>query len=147
MRTTISEDSFFNGIRKRIDAAIDDVLDAVETAALEFVRNARMTNTYKDQTGNLRSSIGYIIYRDGAAVRRNFEASPGEGTETGDVGRAEAERYAETVQPGMGISVVVVAGMDYAKYVEAKGKDVITNSKELMVHDIPMKIKIVLADG
>lgn len=27
----------------------------------EFVNRARMINTYEDQTGNLRSSIGYVI--------------------------------------------------------------------------------------
>ena len=39
----------------------------------KFIEVARRSGSYKDQTGNLRSSIGYIIAKDGEVVTENFK--------------------------------------------------------------------------
>lgn len=145
-RTTIGIDRFFDGIRRDIAGIDSDIRDALMKAALDFVRNARMTNTYKDRTSNLRSSIGFIIYKDGREISRNFETA-GAGSEDSSRGMAEGQAFAELQSPNMdGYSIVVVAGMEYAKHVEARGYDVVTNSKEIMVQDIPVLLKIVFAE-
>jgi hypothetical protein len=41
-----------------------------------FVTNARLQGTYKDHTGNLRSSIGYVILKDGLQVDQNLKTFP-----------------------------------------------------------------------
>ena len=41
----------------------------------KFIEVARRSGSYKDQTGNLRSSIGYIIAKDGEVVKENFKES------------------------------------------------------------------------
>ena len=102
------------------------IIQAIETACVEVVRKARLLNTYKDQTHRLRSTIGYKIYQDGQEVASNFQSTGGEkGDEGVQIGQ---QRAAEAAAGIPGIVAVVVAGADYASYVEAKGFDVLTGS-------------------
>ena len=91
-------------------------------AGEKFVNDARSTQTYQDQTGNLRSSIGYIIARDGNIIQENIEGKA-EGT-------AQARKIANEVlrENKKGFILIGFAGMEYAAAVEAKGYDVITGS-------------------
>jgi len=88
----------------------------------QFVNNARNLRTYEDQTGDLRSSLGYIIAKDGQAVQENMQGNPN--------GQAHAKQVAEEVlkESKKGFVLIVVAGMEYAAAVESKGYDVITGS-------------------
>lgn len=102
------------------------IIQALETACLEVLQKARTLDTYKDQTHRLRSSLGYVIYKDGQQVASNFQSTGGEkGDEGVQIGQ---QRAAEAVAGIPGIVAVVVAGADYATYVEAKGFDVLTGS-------------------
>jgi len=88
----------------------------------QFVNDARNTQTYQDQTGNLRSSIGYIIAKDGVIIQENVEGKA--------EGRAQAKEVAREVlrENNKGFVLIGVAGMEYAAAVESKGYDVITGS-------------------
>jgi len=88
----------------------------------QFVNDARNIRTYRDRTGNLRSSIGYIIAQDGKIIRENIEGDS-EGT-------AHARQVVEEVlrENQKGLVLIGVAGMEYAVAVESKGYDVITGS-------------------
>src|SRR5690606_22352497 len=77
----------------------------------------------KDQTGNLRSSIGCMIFYDGEEVHANFEGDSAEGK---TAGLAFARRIGADFNDGW--ALVTVAGMEYASWVEALGYDVITGS-------------------
>ena len=102
------------------------IIQAIETACIEVLQKARMLDTYKDQTHRLRSSLGYVIYKDGQQVASNFQSTGGEkGDEGVQIGQ---QRAAEAAAGIPGIVAVVVAGADYASYVEAKGYDVLTGS-------------------
>ena len=102
------------------------IIQAIETACIEVLQKARMLDTYKDQTHRLRSSLGYVIYKDGQEVASNFQSMGGE---KGDEGVQICIRKAAEAAAGIpGIVAVVVAGADYASYVEAKGFDVLTGS-------------------
>jgi len=90
----------------------------------EAVAFARDLNTYKDQTGNLRSSIGYAIYFDGRQIERNFEQ-----VASGSEGVGEGERHAANQVPSTGFALIVVAGMDYAMAVQARGLDVLDGAE------------------
>jgi len=98
------------------------IIWALAQAGEQFVNDARSTQTYQDQTGNLRSSIGYIIARDGVIIQENIEGKP--------EGRAHAKEIAEEVlkENTRGFVLIGVAGMEYAAAVESKGYDVITGS-------------------
>lgn len=61
-------------VRQRYDAFLDVVeelqLEALQQLGEECVTFARSdhANDWQDQTGNLRSSIGYMIFKDGKVV-------------------------------------------------------------------------------
>lgn len=98
----------------------------LQQAGEMFVSLARNSGAYTDQTGNLRSSVGYIIGDNGRLIDDNFHASP-KGDQFGK-GIAEGRRLAiENISP-KGLCLIGVAGMDYAAAVEARGKDVISGS-------------------
>ena len=91
----------------------------------EFVNAARSIRTYKDETGNLRSSIGYSIVKNGRSV--SFKVS--RGASEGKIEAAEFVTQKVAEGPKKGIYLIVFAGMEYALYVEAKGYDVLTGSR------------------
>jgi hypothetical protein len=81
---------------------------------------------FTDRTGNLRSSIGYVVCKDGQPINIAFEAVKG-----GHVGVNTGQRLALNIakQYAEGYTLIVVAGMDYAVYVESKGRDVLTSAE------------------
>jgi len=100
-----------------------------------FVNDARNIRTYQDQTGNLRSSIGYIIAQDGNIIQENIEGKA--------EGRSQAKKIADEVlrENKKGFVLIVVAGMEYAAAVESKGYDVITGSVPAAKALLKSKIK------
>jgi hypothetical protein len=108
--------------KRRIDEAI--ILTLKRTGE-QFVKNARDDGGYTDRTGNLRSSIGYIIMKDGQKLSEDFRTVKG-----GKEGVAAAKRVIDesVSQFRSGYVLIGVAGMDYAAAVESRGYDVITAS-------------------
>lgn len=83
---------------------------------------ARTLNTYQDQTANLRNSIGYVVVVNGKirdsffnADERGKDFDPN-GPKGEEVGEALAKNLAEEFTEGY--ALIVVAGMNYASYVE-----------------------------
>lgn len=106
---------------KRFEDAALSRLQQVFELALNYYRNS---STWTDQTGNLRSSGGYIILRNSEQlVSGGFEVIK-EGAEGAETGQRIAEEIA--LQYPTGLIGIFVAGMDYAVYVEATGRDVLT---------------------
>lgn len=105
----------------------------------QVLNQARSTNSYKDQTGNLRSSIGYVVAVDGEVV----QSSSFEVVKDGADGSRDGKSYAlELVkQFPEGIVLIVVAGMNYASYVSAKGYDVLDSSEVLADRLVPEILK------
>lgn len=99
-----------------------DILEVYRYIGEEFVNKARTSGNYSDRTGNLRSSIGYIILFNGKIVEQNFEGN----TEGKNQGINAANELAE--QHPEGYVIIGVAGMKYSAYVEARNYDVITGS-------------------
>lgn len=94
---------------------------------------------YIDWTANLRSSIGYVIVRDGSVVTQGgFKSAKG-----GDEGAAEGKAYAEQLAAKFpsGITLIVVAGMNYAAYVSAKGYDVLDSAELLAEKLVPQMMR------
>lgn len=93
------------------------------------VRDRSAEESWIDQTGNLRSSIGYIITRNGKVVAKSgfkpTNAPEGKGGE----GQQKGENYANTIASQYSsspLAMIIVAGMEYAIYVEARNnKDVL----------------------
>lgn len=92
---------------------------------------SRDTGGYDDQTGNLRSSIGYRIFKDGEPVKEGgFQQVKG-GTEGLGAAHAALAALPSTVEvEGTGWSLVIVAGMSYAQAVESRGYNVLHLTEE-----------------
>lgn len=127
--------------RDDINRHCDRFLESVEERQVKLfahmgekcVIEAVLSGAYVDQTGNLRASIGYTVFKDGQAVLSQYQ-------ETGEANAAtKARQLAENVakQYPKGILLVVVAGMNYAVYVEAKGYNVLTSAEQKAQQELP----------
>ena len=94
----------------------------------QCIIEAREAGNYTDQTGNLRSSIGYAVVMDGKVVQRDCIDK----VKQGDKGVSEGDDYlSKRIKKARkkGIVLIVTAGMNYAEYVEAKGYNVLSSSE------------------
>lgn len=93
-------------------------------------RDRSQEESWYDQTGNLRSSIGYVVVMDGKIVSTSSFGQVKNGSEGSLEGKALAKRLAENFKTGY--ALIVVAGMHYAAYVEAMDNKVVLVSAELL---------------
>lgn len=113
-------------LKSRVEELINETIYKLSYIGERVVNTARLSGEYLDQTGNLRSSIGYIISVDGEIIRQgefNVVKDGKDGTKSGE---ALAQALAKTSK---GITLIVVAGMHYAIYVSAKGLDVLDSAE------------------
>lgn len=103
----------------------DEMLRWLEFNAEELCNHARRSGSYKDRTRNLRGSIGYRIIKDGK--RMNDGGFNSNDSEEGiENAIAALDRYCEeNTIPMVGWCIILVAGMSYAVYVEARGFNVL----------------------
>lgn len=137
------------GVKAKFKGSIDNVLKAflneVERQIIESlcrvgeeaVSLARRPHAkdWQDQTGNLRSSIGYVVFKDGREIRQStFETVPPRVTKNDAKYNGASEGLKLARQVGNthteGYTLVVVAGMNYAVHVESKGRDVLTSAEK-----------------
>ena len=86
---------------------------------MELVKIARDEHNYTDRTGNLTNSMGYAVIKG-----HNVLLSGGDGA--GEGARAALETCLKLAgQNSHKYTLAIVAGMDYAAYVEAKGYNVL----------------------
>jgi hypothetical protein len=100
---------------------------------------ARSTNSYKDQTGNLRSSIGYVVTVDGRIVNQSDFETVKKGGDGSKQGAAFAKQLVRRFPKG--ICLIVVAGMDYAVHVKNRGYDVLDSSELTADRIVPYMLK------
>lgn len=102
----------------------------------ELARYAKDRHNYQDQTGNLTNSIGYAVVRHGKILTYGGENQPGEGAAEG---LKVAQQMAATLPNSF--SLIIVAGMNYAAYVEAKGYNVILPAQLKAMNDFPATVQ------
>lgn len=121
MAVTIKKNSgseFHNEIRKRVERVNIEILIRAGEEAITY---ARKNGSYTDRTTNLRNSIGYLVLKDGIVVSGKF----GRG-KVAEKSNAYAIKIAQGYMKGY--VLIVVAGMEYAAYVEALGYDVLSGA-------------------
>lgn len=97
---------------------------------------------YDDHTRNLRGSIGFNIYHNGKLVAQG--GFDGRGSTNGE---ATAKSVLANVSSNKTLwEIVVVAGMHYARYVEAKGFPVITFVQDFIDQECK-KLKLEILKG
>lgn len=108
-------------LQERVERAMLLVLNDL---GMELVRYARTMHSYTDRTGNLTNSMGYVV------LKRNQQVAHGGEQGNGDGQRAALELYAKLgMESKYDYSLIIVAGMNYAAYVEVKGYNVLLPAK------------------
>lgn len=124
---------FIPDVDEMMAVAVDQMEQAVIYRFAEIgekcVTEARKKHDYTDRTGNLTSSIGYVIAVDGQVIRQ----SSFEKVKKGDDGVKAGPGLASEIvkQTPKGIALIVVAGMNYARYVADRGKNVLQSAELL----------------
>lgn len=110
-------------------------------AGEQCVNEARSYNgkAYQDQTGNLRSSVGYIVTIDGKIKASSAFEEVRNGQEGAKVGKSYAQKL--VARYPQGAVLIVVAGMNYAKFVAAKGYNVLQSAELKAEQIIPQLLK------
>lgn len=128
-------------IERELMGSVERIKEAViynlQAIGQKCVDEARMKGSYKDQTGNLRSSTGYVLVVDGEIVSESAFDVVKDGQTGSDEGKAFAESIVKDYPTG--IALVVVAGKNYAQYVAARGYDVL-DSAELLGEQLVQKM-------
>lgn len=127
--------------------AIDEFTEQAKNAIINIlmyvgescITEARDNGSYMDQTGNLRSSIGYVVVNNGKIVGMKVGEQVKDGTE----GKGKAESYMTRLasEHSTGICLIVVAGMNYAVYVEGRGKNVLSSAELLAERMVPQMLE------
>lgn len=92
------------------------------------VRDRSGEDSWFDQTGNLRSSVGYAVYERGKKEIESAFKVVSQGNEGSSEGRKMIDELAS--QYSNTYALVVVAAMNYAEYVEAMdNKDVLASAE------------------
>ena len=106
---------------------------ALMQLAEEAVTYSKENKGYKDRTANLKNSISFALYLDGqlitSAVGKIPKAEEAEGGQEGVSAALNEYAQKEGVVAPKGYSLVIVAGMNYGKYVEDKGYNVLHLTK------------------
>ena len=138
-------------MRKRFDAFLNEI-EKKQIARLQRLGEmclveARTNKGYMMQTGALLSSTGYEVFVDGVAIHSQFDAASGAESNAAETGIKSGQNIAETIGKGTkGIALVVVAGMNYAAYVEAKGYNVLSSAEHLAERELPRMLEKLISN-
>ena len=123
--------SLDNQLKMWQQAIINNLVYVGESA----LKQAREGHRYKDQTGNLTSSIGYAIIVDGQVHKRSNFYYVLEGKRGANEGKKFLQKLIS--QNSKGIVFIMVAGMPYAQYVEAMSLDVLDSAEVMAKKMLP----------
>lgn len=131
--------AFFEELQRTLAREIRNKLTYLGIEAVNRVRETH-PNDWTDQTSNLRSSTGWAYYEEAKKqVQSAFDAVKPEGIEGSETGKKLVEELAKELSDKYAIAVV--AGMDYAEFVEAKGKDVLASTEAWMREEVNARLQ------
>lgn len=130
-----------------VDAYLEEQTQRIEKRIIynlsyvgeQCVNETRSNGSYTDRTGNLRSSTGYVIVKNGKIVRISDFTSVKNGSDGSKDGATFARRLVKKFPEG--IVLIIVAGMNYAAYVSAKGYNVLDSAELLAQRLVPGLMK------
>lgn len=103
---------------EEMDAQTLEAFKRVLARALEIQRaKMKADGGYNDDTGQLRSSTGGLIYRDGKVLFEDFQLAP-YGTDKSPGLQTGREKAFAELRESQGWGITLVAGMEYASWVE-----------------------------
>lgn len=132
--------SFYNYVIEQAEGARIGAINALNYVGLQCVKEARKNKGYIVRSGNLISSIRYVVLENGHPVKKgSFNKVLATANEAEVKSNELITRLAATYNTGL--VLVVVAGMEYAAYVEARGYNVLNSAKTLAKTLVPEILK------
>lgn len=116
----------------------------------EAVTFSKENKGYRDRTANLKNSISYALFKDGELIEQHIGKIPKPNEDAN--GQAQVAdnlaRYAtqEGVVKPHGYTLIVVAGMNYGKYVEDKGYNVLYLTQNYLREELKKVINGIIKD-
>lgn len=121
--------ALFDNAQGAVEDAMTEAFAYAGEYAVAGIRTGSMSQ-WNDQTGNLRSSIGYSVVRKGqVSIESGFETVKG-GSDGSETGKILCEQLAREYA-SYPYALIIVAGMDYAVYVEALENKVVLAGGQL----------------
>lgn len=125
---------------ERVERLTIRALSELGEECVNRVRDRSGDESWYDQTGNLRSSVGYVIAHNKNIIQYstfNQVKQGSEGVKTGkDLAKELAKRYSNNYV------LIVVAGMNYAEFVEAMdNKDVLASTELWAREQVPLMLE------
>lgn len=138
-------------VKARFDAFLEEIqkkqIARLQRLGEMCLIEARTNKGYMMQTGALLSSTGYQVFVDGVAVHSQFDAASGAQSDAAAKGVKTGQELAEKIgKETKGVALVVVAGMNYAAYVEAKGRNVLTSAEHLAERELPWMLEKLISN-
>lgn len=116
----------------------NSLVETLQFVGEGFVADAReftkSQGGFGDITGNLRSSIGYFITKNGRVIVEDVKKSD-KGTDR-KTGVSVARSFIDKIKQGDGLRLYGVAGMEYAREVENRGKNVISRQADTAIVEL-----------
>lgn len=125
---------------ERVERLTIRALSKLGEQCVTKIRDRAGDKSWYDQTGNLRSSVGYVIAHNKNIIQYstfNQVKQGSEGVKTGkDLAKELAKRYSNNYV------LIVVAGMNYAEFVEARNnKDVLASTELWAREQVPLMLE------
>lgn len=119
--------SFVSNKERRAIEYLGYLGEAAVNAARSNPNRVSGGTSFTDRSGNLRSSIGYIILKNGETIKKNLH-----GILQAEEWHSKVDEFILTMESdpsnSSGLILVVFAAMEYAAAVEALGFDVISST-------------------
>lgn len=132
-----TSDQLKEELRRRVGVIKTLVVNEMQYAGEKGVIEARdpsdESKDYRDRTSNLRKSTGYFIFDNNLKLVGNF-VNDVAGTVGASVGEQKAKDIGNKFPKGL--TFVMVAGMVYGPWVEARGYNVLTPAAILVETEI-----------
>lgn len=133
-------DTYMNAYADVVHRLMIRMLSILGEKCVIEARDRSPEASWNDQTGNLRSSIGYVVVCNGKIVQTSAFDQVKNGTKGPQEGKNLAESLAAKFTKGY--ALIVVAGMNYAEYVEAMDNKVVLTSAELLANrELPVMMQ------
>lgn len=125
---------------ERVESLTIRALSELGEQCVTKIRDRAGDKSWYNQTGNLRSSVGYVIAHNKNIIQYstfNQVKQGSEGVKTGkDLAKELAKRYSNNYV------LIVVAGMNYAEFVEAMdNKDVLASTELWAREKVPLVLE------
>lgn len=125
---------------ERVERLTIRALSKLGEQCVTKIRDRAGDKSWYDQTGNLRSSVGYVIAHNKNIIQYSTFNQVKQGSEGVKTGKDLAEELAKKYSNNY--VLIVVAGMNYAEFVEAMdNKDVIASTELWVKEQVPLMLE------